>query len=275
MTDLAVKSSGKDHVEGLAIPFSQDLDGESFSADTDFCLDWYGPAGRPLIYDHGLDPAMKTNVIGRQVEYEQREEGIWARSQLELAAKYRKTIDQLVEQGALAYSSGSIPHLATPRGGAIKRWPWVELSLTPVPAGLGTSVYAVKAATAIEHLRDANLDIPAALVAGAFKALDDWADTHGDPPAGEPFAEHCDRLLVEVKALTERASAINEMRVKSGRVLSAANRARIQSLIEAWEPSLADLKALLSESDPEAGKSLHLAFMEAQMTLARLNGVPV
>lgn len=271
---LAIKSSGKDHIEGLAIPFSMDLDGESFSADTDFCLDWFGPSGRPLIYDHGMDPAMKTNVIGRQVEYEVRDEGVWARSQLELAAKYRKAIDQLVEQEALGYSSGSIPHLATPRGGAIKRWPWVELSLTPLPAALGTQVYAVKSVTAIEHLRAVDIDVPEPLEA-ALKALDEWAETRDAPPGSEAFTARLERVSSEVAGLMEHTREHLGMRAKSNRAISPANRERLVAIVEAWEPSLADIKSLLAETDPEAGKSLDLAVWEALRMQARLAGAPV
>jgi hypothetical protein len=270
----AVKRSGKDHIEGLAIPFSADIDGESFSRDTDFCLDWFGPSGRPVLYDHGLDRAMKTNVIGRQVEYDERDEGIWARSQLDMAAKYRKAVDQLIEEGALGYSSGSIPHLATPRGGAIKRWPWVELSLTPIPAHPATRVYAVKAADAVEHLREVDIDIPAPLEA-ALKALDDWAETRDAPPGSEAFTARLERVSSEVVPLLQHSREHFDMRAKSGRVLSNANRARLLALVEAWEPSLSDLKALLSETDPDAEKSLSEAMWDAQRTLARLAGVPV
>jgi hypothetical protein len=65
------------------------------------------------------------------------------------------------------------------------------------------------------------------------------------------------------------------MRVKSGRVLSAANRERLIALIATWEPTLADLKQFLAETDPEAGKSLSDAVWEALRTQAHLNGVPV
>jgi hypothetical protein len=272
--NLAVKSSGKDHIEGLALPFSPDLDGETFTPDTDFCLDWFGPSGRPLIYNHGLDPAMKTTVIGRQVEYEEREEGIWARSQLDVAAKFRRTIDGLIEQGALGYSSGAMAHLATPRGGAIKRWPWVELSLTPTPAHLGTSTYAVKSADLFEHMAAVDIDIPDPLMA-ALKALDEWADNRETPPGSETFTARLDRVSSEVAGLTTHAREHLDMRVKSGRVLSAANRERLAALIAAWEPTLADLKQFLAETDPEAGKSLNDAVWEALRTQAHLNGVPV
>lgn len=276
----ALKFVGPDTVEGLAIPFGssedRDLDGEYFTASTDLAIDWFGKSGRPSLYDHGFDDTMKMDIVGRQVDFETREEGVWAQVQLDRNARYRKAIDRMVGEGALGYSSGAMSHLVTKSGtGEITRWPWVELSLTPIPAHPGTlGVHYVKSATAFERMEAVQMNVPAPVKA-ALAALDEWADNRGDPPAGEPFAEHSDRLLVEVKAWADRARGIHEMRVKSGRVLSEANRARIAALIEAWEPSLADLKALLAETDPEAGKALHQAEFEALMTLARLNGVPV
>ena len=65
-----------DMIEGLAIPFGgpiagKDFDGESFSAETDLCLPWFGETGRPILYGHGLNPATKTEVVGRQVSLEE------------------------------------------------------------------------------------------------------------------------------------------------------------------------------------------------------------
>jgi hypothetical protein len=97
----AVKFVAPDTIEGLAIPFGdenhRDLDGEWFTPNTDFRIDLFGKGGRPLLYDHGLDPAMKLDMLGRQVEYEMRPEGIWAQSQLDRAAKYRRAVDELIE----------------------------------------------------------------------------------------------------------------------------------------------------------------------------------
>jgi hypothetical protein len=55
---------------------------------------------------------------------------------------------ELVDQGALGWSSGSLPHLVdVATDGYIRRWPIVEGSLTPTPAEPRyTDVVAVKAA---------------------------------------------------------------------------------------------------------------------------------
>lgn len=157
---LALKFVGPDTVEGLAIPWgspaNRDLDGEYFTPTTDLCLDWFGKSGRPALYDHGMDDDLKSETIGRQVDYEVRDEGLWAQAQLSRNARYRKAVDQLIGEGALGYSSGAMGHLATKSAsGEITRWPWVELSLTPIPSYPGTTVRYVKSAALMAHLEAA------------------------------------------------------------------------------------------------------------------------
>jgi hypothetical protein len=157
----AVKFVGPDTIEGLAMPYGVDTDGEQFTKSTDLCLDWFGETGRPVLYNHGLDQAHKAQKVGQQSEYELREEGVWAQSQLNANARYRKAIDQLIEKGALGYSAGAYPHLARKNAkGEITRFPWVELSLTPFPAHPGAlGVHYVKSSADF---------------------LDEWAETRED-----------------------------------------------------------------------------------------------
>lgn len=245
---MAVKFVGRDTVEGLAIPWgspdSLDLDGEYFTPATDLCLDWFGKAGRPALYDHGMDDDLKSDTIGRQVDYEQRDEGLWAQVQLGRNARYRKAVDQLVAEGALGYSSGAMGHLATKNAdGEITRWPWVEISLTPIPSHPGTLVHHVKSAALIEHLTAAGSDIPAPLVAAALRRLDDL----------EP----------------------DEWTLKAGRVLSAATRTRLDSHPTTLEGVAADLRELLDTADaPKEGAKA--TDIELELIRARqLYGVPV
>ena len=125
-------------IEGMAIPFGgpvrgRDLQGEAFSARTDFALGWF--AERPLLYQHGMDPGVKAVAIGKQVSAEQRPGGIWAQCQLDQSNAYFREIAALVEGGKMFFSSGTLVHLIEMEpGGMIKRWPWIETSLTPTPA---------------------------------------------------------------------------------------------------------------------------------------------
>ncbi len=110
-----------------------DMQGEYFTPETDVGLDWY--ERRPLLYHHGLDGALKAAVIGVIDSLTPDEIGLWAEAQLDLRKRYVRAVRQLVDQGALSWSSGSLPHLVeVGEGGRIKRWPIVEGSLTPSPA---------------------------------------------------------------------------------------------------------------------------------------------
>lgn len=275
--DRALKFTGPDTVEGLAIPFnSYDTDRETFTKDTDLCLDWFGKSGRPVLYAHGVLGGPGTEVVGRQIEFEEREDGIWAKSQLELNRRYRKHIDQLVKEGALGYSTGAMQHLAKKNARQeITRWPWVELSLTPIPAHPATLVHYVKSSDALAHLAEVDYDIPAPLKA-ALSALDDWAATTSDDdslPDGLKFADLVDRLSVDGPAWVK---ARRDWYAKSGRVLSAATRERLLRHPSSLRELADDLDGLLTDADaPKDGKSADLwaEVIQAEMTAARLLGV--
>jgi hypothetical protein len=265
LVERAVKFVGPDTVEGLAIPFgSYDTDGEMFTKATDLCLDWFPQ--RPLLYHHGLDSAHKTSKVGIvPPDFEERESGIWMQGQLDRSARYRKAIDALIEKGALGYSSGAYAHLATKnRRGEITRWPFVELSLEPTPSHPATlGVHYIKSAAFLDEFE---VDVPPAVKA-AIEALDSWAGTTDEAEAqtGPSALEaKAGRVSAAVAELRDHARASFDMRAKAGRVLSAANRDRINTALASREAVLAaysDLEALLAETDPEA-KSAALASLD-------------
>lgn len=281
----AVKRVAPDVIEGIAIPFGglkggRDFDDERFTADTDLCIDWFGPSGRPLLYHHGMDAAVKASVTGRQVEFEVRDDGVWAQSQLDKHHRYRRAIDQLIEEEALGYSSGAMPHLATKsRDGTITRWPWVELSLTPTPAaGPLSAVHYVKSADVIEHFAEAGTEIPLA----ALKALAAWADQRDAAPDPESLDEKAGRVSAAIDVFRDHARSAAQMRAKAGRVLSGANRDRIAKALASRDAVLAayaDLEALLAETDPETATKAAAALADEALAFerlqARMRGVAV
>lgn len=110
----------------------------------------------------------------------------------------------------------------------------------------------------------------------SIKTLWASAPTGEPPPAGEQFATHSQSVLAAVSELTARARGLHELRVKSGRVFSAANRERLAALHESMGKAMADLKALLEETTPaEPGKSLALRHQRVRLAEieARLIGV--
>jgi HK97 family phage major capsid protein len=124
----------------------RDLQGEYFSKETDFALEWY--EARPVLYHHGLDGHMKAAVIGRIDSLNVDEIGIWAEAQLDMHKRYVQAVQRLVEKGILHWSSGSLGHLVEVEAdGHIKRWPLIEGSLTPTPAEpRRTDVQSIKSA---------------------------------------------------------------------------------------------------------------------------------
>ncbi len=273
--DTAVKFlKGSDtKFEGLAIPFGgplagKDFDGEDFGPDTDYAFDWF-PQGRPTIYHHGLNGATKTAVQGRQTEHEVIDEGVFARGELDKSAKYHATVSSMIHAGKLFFSSGSVPHLVdVDETGHIKRWPWVELSLTPTPANPYAVVHAVKSTDLIDHLGELDLTVPAELIASALKALDSSSDDDALPD-GAKFADLIDRLSVDGPAWVK---ARRDWYAKSGRVLSAATRERLVAHPKSLRQLADDLDELLSSADAPKGKSLDFLalYLETERTLARL-----
>lgn len=278
-------------IEGLAIPFSGPLPGgkdihrEKFTKSTDFALDWF-PEGRPLLYEHGLDGAIKMVPAGRQTDHEfDPDEGIWARGQLDTSAKYHRAMKRLLEAGALYFSSGTMDHLARKKSatGEITKWPWVELTLTPAPANMTAVARSVKSVELIDHLDAAGIDIPSGLVASALKALDDLeAEIYDEDDeglrAGLKFADNADRLLADVEAFRTRTGDLTALRAKSGRVLSGATRERLARHPGSLRELADDLDQLLSEADAEKAaksSSIQSVMIEAERERSRALGVTI
>jgi len=146
---------GSLEIEGVGIPFGgpidgKDLHGQFFSAKTDFAWDLITDGQRPLLYQHGLDSTLKTNVIGRWSVKKIDEAGVWVRAQLDARSAYLNEIKDLLGADALGLSSATMGHLVkvAAKTGEILRWPVVELSLTPNPAN--PAAYVVKTAEEIE-----------------------------------------------------------------------------------------------------------------------------
>ena len=114
-------------------PGERDLQGEYFTPETELGLSWYPQ--RPVLYQHGLDGALKAAVIGSMDTLVKDETGVWAEAQLDLRQRWARAVQRLIEKGVLGWSSGSLAHLVeVADDGHIRRWPIVEGSLTPTPA---------------------------------------------------------------------------------------------------------------------------------------------
>lgn len=133
----ALKALGEGRVAGYLVyfgsPEQRDLHGEYFTPDTEYHLDWYDR--RPALYHHGLDKTVKAQPVGLITSVTKNDIGLWAEAQLAMHNEYAQSVYEMVEKGALGWSSGSIPHIVkVAADGRIEEWPIVEGSLTPTPA---------------------------------------------------------------------------------------------------------------------------------------------
>ena len=252
-------AEGSDNIiEGLAIPFNaKDLDGDTFTPDTEFCLDWFPNEGRPLLYHHGLNDTVKTSVIGRQIERWQDDAGIWIKAELDKSSKYWDRVKQLIERGAVGFSSGAVDHLYEGDGGNIKRWAWVEQSLTPIPANPNRVTYAVKSTDAIAHLVCADSDVP--------DPIKEVATEEGTE--AEPFAAHGQRVKADLDAFAERVESRIDWRIKSDRPVAKKSLAALHETAEALVPLVDAHKRitdLIEQHDPEIKAKAEQAAAEAE-----------
>jgi hypothetical protein len=133
-----VKALGNGRVGGYLVRFTTDndpdLEGEFFTADTDF-----GEAeSAPVYYQHGMDQVLGKRRIGKAV-HKKDDFGVWAEAQLDLRDEYERFVYAMAEQGKMGWSSGTAGHLIERVGQGkatwIKSWPLgLDDTLTPTPA---------------------------------------------------------------------------------------------------------------------------------------------
>ena len=121
-------------VGGYGVVFDgQDLEGETFTKDTDFMFDLV-PL-KLMLYDHGQNRKVsrKIGVIPNE-NIKADDVGLWIQGELDKNAEYIDGVLKLIDEGVLGWSSGSVGHLTRREKSVIKTWPIVEFSLTPTPA---------------------------------------------------------------------------------------------------------------------------------------------
>lgn len=96
----------------------------------------------------------------------------------------------------------------------------------------------------------------------------DIKTAHDSPPAGESFAVHEARVLGDVEAIVARAHGLVDLRTKEGRVLSAANTARLSALADALAAGAADLRELLASAEPAKQRAAQIDVLIERLRLA-------
>ncbi|MDO8751147.1 MAG: hypothetical protein Q7K03_08395 [Dehalococcoidia bacterium] len=237
----AVKFSNADEtdIEGLLAPYGgcfngKDITGEFFSAKTNFALDFFPLDARPVLYHHGLDPKTGIAVVGRMKSVSRDEMGLWMTAQLDAHNEYYGAIKELIKQGKLGLSSGSMRHLVevNPKSGEILCWPLIEGSLTPTPAN---PMAEVDFATAKSHFKAIGVEMPdesfleglkAKLTAAQEKELSDadfaYIDSQGGRHLPMHDAAHVRNALARFDQTTFESDAAKE---KARKKLMAAAQA--------------------------------------------------
>lgn len=138
-----------------------------------------------------------------------------------------------------------------------------------IPDGDRQAVWAHLA----HHLRDADKEPPELQKAAP-------ADTHG-AKSGLSFADHSEAVLSAAEEWLGRVASRSEAYAKEGRVLSQANRDRLQRHLEMHQQMRSELQDLLDSTAPppaDEGKQapdVRAQYLAFQRTLARLNGAAV
>ena len=149
----AVKSDRLGHVKGYLVRFGDpskaDLEGEYFTAQTDFGFPIKAGQRIPLnvYYHHGMDSKVGRKSIGTGY-IKADDTGLWYEAQLDMADEYAAMVAKLCKEGKMGYSSGAAGHLVERKsvGGAseITRWPIAEASITPTPAEWRNGVKSIE-----------------------------------------------------------------------------------------------------------------------------------
>lgn len=88
------------------------------------------------------------------------------------------------------------------------------------------------------------------------------------------YSAHADRVLADVRDFLSRSQGLSSLRAKEGRVLSAANRQKLQTLLEslsALDAVKAEIAELLASTEPQkAAADLSRLRFEFDRTLARI-----
>lgn len=141
---MAVKALGDWEIEIRAVPFGKDRDSQTFDSQTDYMLaDFPTPV---ITYHHGINPGKRgiqenPVIIGKTVNVEQRQDGIYLRVLLNKTIEFASRVWEAAKKGLAVASSDSIAHLARlevngkrimyekDRPGRIAVWPLAGVSL--------------------------------------------------------------------------------------------------------------------------------------------------
>lgn len=124
-------------------PEQKDLEGDYFTPETDFWLEWFPVENRILTFDHTMSPlppgvpmdSKKDWVIGHVKSIKTDDYGLWVECILDEHKDWLQSVKDLIEQGVLHYSSEAVSHLTERKSdGWLKSWALVGFGVTHHPA---------------------------------------------------------------------------------------------------------------------------------------------
>lgn len=191
----------------------------------------------------GLGHDWSGEPIAYPVEAKETDKGLWLRADFHGTARAQSARQVVRERMAAGKTVGLSIGFSIREGGSAKRDDGVreirevklfEVSLVSVPANPMARVASIKNFSPDDR-----------------------------PLAGWSVEEHSASVLATVREYAERMRGIRALRLKEGRVLSAANRERMRRLMEccgtakgAMDDVMTDLTELLEQTEPKPRKSL-------------------
>lgn len=204
-TVKAIETGGEWLLDVLGVPFGgplngKDADGEYFDNRSKLWLDQIGK--RAIVHYHGYDsagnPASEPEIIGQELGYEVKQDGVWFRVLLDKGKDAARRIWEAAQNGMARASSGAIQHLVRrDDDGHIAIWPVGELSLMDMSIGnYPANPYAVAMPVLQKRFKAADLTL----------TIDESeAGAESQEGAGTPAEEEAQQLQ-EIPTMADEAT---------------------------------------------------------------------
>lgn len=281
MHELKILEQTDDHavIGGYGVVFGgEDLEGETFTPDTDFMLDLVPQ--KMVFIDHSAESyltdesgkrvklAAIDEPVGRVLEVTPDDVGLYMRLQLDKANRYWSVVNQLIDTGKAGLSSGTVGHLARRNGKTITRWPIVEESITLTPAEPRTV-----GVERLKHVAESNPDLEAIFTEaestpavedateGKAAAVVEILNTENTEMAEEKETQTnaADPLEGQVKALGDRVNQLIELMEKSPAIKSAGYTTDDGGDADPTHKSLGDFLLAVKRNDTKRLQTIYKA----------------
>ena len=218
MTDNSIKLLRQNDMEavigGYGVLFGGvDLDGETFTEDTDFMLDLV--PNKLVFINHSEDTELEVkgkNIVlqgidkpvGEVIKVTPDEFGLYMELLFQKASQYWAIVESMTKSGRVGLSTGTVGHLARRNNKTITRWPIIETSLTLTPAETRT----IDSVSRLKSLAKVNPDLEAILLEADSPEM--AQESHSDPATDDateqatqqPPTKHKEIIMSDQEAVT-------------------------------------------------------------------------